>query len=353
MDFKFILDKYYLGFYILQRKMKNETKELSLIKKNYNNNIGYKKIKGEQLIDISPYVMDNDINNLLTDFIYTSEFNEIYKFFSNYDKREIAIKALNGKMPIYDYKLYEIKNYLWDKHRIGYKKIMKLYSDDVSIYLKDTDCKNVLEDFIKTNEYKKLYEETKKYMDLVQKEWQNNKNKINKFLSETLKIDFAIVPTVYITHPNSCGGCNIAKNEISWGHFRGIDDKNYNLTYLIHEGLHCLFPYDNSLTDDEINIQHTIIELISDYELYSFLSGKSTLNEGLEFLKEYKMVIYPYWLSYIGLTEKQQKERIKKDNISINHQCQENFENMNILDFFNFCCNYYNNEVAKKNVSKL
>ncbi len=348
MDFEFVLDEYFLAFYILKRKMHNESKEIRTIKESYKKNNGYKKIIGEKLLDFTVYEENDEINHLLTELISTKEFLTVYDSYTKFDKKEIAIKVLNDMIPNNNKEMTEVKNYLWDKYRLGYKKILNLDTDDALVYLKDLDCKSLIEEFIKTEEYKKLFKETKAYMQLIKKSWNENKNRINLFLRKLLKIDFSITPIVYISHPNTYKGCSFADNKIAWGHFRGEEDLNYNFIYLVHEGLHCLLPYSETATPDEASILHAIIELIADYELYSFLKGESTFEEGHKELMEYKKRIYPYWLNYVGLDTREQKERLKMDKIDINLLSKKELKNMNILQLLDFCCNKLNNESVQK-----
>lgn len=317
--------------------MVKESEELSKIKYDYEKNIGYQKIIGKKLINVASYTKDSDIYYLIAEFITTEEFLKSYESYTDIDKETVAIYILKGMISLNNAKIIEIENFLWNKYQKGYKKLLELNFNDPSIYFNDLDCKKLIKAFMKTDEYQKLFDETKEYMELIKKNWSEDKEKINKFLKEILRIDINIKPTVYISHPDTCQGQNFADNKIVWGHYRGISDLNYNLVYLIHEGLHCLLPFQSDFSNEKSYILHAIIELISDYELYSFLSNKSTLNEGHNYLVEYKKAIYPYWLEYIGLTDQEKHERTKKDNVSISYSDKKALKLMNILQFLDFC----------------
>ena len=345
MDLELILDEDYLAYFIFSKKMYNESKEIEDIKNKLyrDNNIGYKKILEEELLDVSIYLKDKNIKVLIEEFITTDKFNEIYKDYSNESKEVVAIKILRDIIRIEDKDLIKLKDDLWYKYMDGYKSVLNLTSFNVSVFLLDKDVKEVINYLKNTDIYKKLYKETEIYLNNVMKYWEDNKDFINYYLKRILKIEFNIKPKVYIVHPNLCEGYS-TNNEIVWGHYKGLDDPNYNLVYLTHEWLHCLLPFTEEDTEIDCNIKHSIIELISDYELYSLLKKKSTLKQGHTYLEEYKKFIYPYWLRYIGLNDNKIKERLEKDSIDSNDIDvieDSHLSNMNIKEFIDYCTKEY------------
>lgn len=352
MDFKFNLNEDYIAFWMLSRNMENETEQLKNIKNDLllSNSIGYKKIINKELLDDSISILNNpNINNLIQEFVNTEKFNEVYKDHESENKNVFALKILTSRVTDYDEKLKDTKNYLWDKYREEYKMMNDSFSNQkFEKYLEDKDVMSVVNNFKLTDEFKIALEETKYYFDVVKQQWDDNKYNINECLSKIIKKDFSITPEVYIVHPNSHGGLNFDKNKILWGHTKGIKDPNYNLTYLVHEGLHCLLPYDMFNYPNSNNIAHTVIELASDYELYSTLKGESTINEGHPNLKPYKQMLYPLWLEYMELTPEEKTEREKKDNISLPQITNEEIKNMNIYGFVNYCCKEYEKHLETK-----
>lgn len=346
MDFEFVLDENYLAFFILNTKMYNESKEMENIKNKLylDNDLGYKKILEELLLDSSIYLKDNNIKLLIENFITTDKFKEIYKLHSNESKELVAIKILKNIININDSDLEELKDDLWYKYKDGYWKLLNMNAYNPSIFMLDEDVIKTINSFKETDEFKILYDETRVYYQKVKKDWEGNKSKINNYLKNILKMNINIRPIVYISHPNTYKGFSFDNNKIAWGHYKGLEDPNYNLTYLVHEGLHSLLPFDKEETEMQSNIKHTIIEFVSDYELYSWLKGESTLNEGHPYLNEYRKFIYPYWLMYIGLNSGQIKERLVKDSVNSNELRnieQIDILNMNIQDFIQFCTEKY------------
>lgn len=341
MDFNFILDKNYIAYYILSTKMYNESNEIHNLKEMLlkDNDIGYKKILEQELLDSEIYLNDINIKKLIDEFINTNIFKQLYIKYNNNSKENIALKILKGFIQVDDNELERIKDNLWSKHMDAYRKLLNMNSYNPTIFLLDKDVMNSINHLKNTSEFKKIYEETKTYMDNVKKYWNEYKDKINEFLNKIIKNNLDVSLNVYVSHPNCYEGYSFGENNVAWGHYKGIEDPNYNLVYLVHEGLHHLIPFEN--TDNELvcYIKHSIIELASDYELYSLLKEESTLDQGHPYLKEYKEIIYPYWLRYIGLNDYQIKKRLEKDLVSTDNYVQigdKKESNMDIYEFINF-----------------
>lgn len=225
----------------------------------------------------------------------------------------------------------------------------------------------------------KYYNENLKYLSLIQNSWLKMKNGINKWLKDIIKLNPSEKSiSVYISHPKLNTGKCVDQKYIFWGHFKGINDINYNITYLCHENLHALLPNDNCMPpamklyyeknenitnqehwdtlnasienyykifDFEFDIIHTVIELISDNELYTILSRNSKYGEGHDnpdySLVRYKELILPYWFEYLGLSSKEKKERIP-NFINKNDGLLKENDKLNIENFINFLINNSN-----------
>lgn len=181
---------------------------------------------------------------------------------------------------------------------------------------------------------------------------------------------------VYVSHPKLNTGKCVHQKYIFWGHWKGINDVNYNITYLCHENLHGLLPNENCMPlamklyydkdknlsnqeqwdilnssiedyykifDFEFNIIHTVIELISDNELYTILSGNTKYKEGHNHLNyslvKYKELILPYWFEYLGLSSLEIKERNSDINVNKNDGLLEKNDKLSIENFINFLIN--------------
>ena len=128
MNFNFILDENYLAYFILNRKMHNESKEIEDIKKVFrsNNDVGYKKILEEDILDNKIYLSNIKIKKLIDAFILTDKFNEIYKLYQNESKYVAAIKILKNVIKIVDYEFENTKEDLWVKYMDGYRTLLNM-----------------------------------------------------------------------------------------------------------------------------------------------------------------------------------------------------------------------------------
>lgn len=298
IDFNFIVDSNYVAFWFLRRINTIEGKELELndklLKKHKK---GYSKLKGKELLNIKIYIDYLKGSNLINELVSNENFKIFHKNkFSNMDEYELAISILMNTIRIEDSNINNLKNILWNKYNEDYKKLLWSMNENVEVYMEDHDVKGLIEEFKKTEIFNKLLEETKEYYEKIKYEWDSRKNEINKFLSTYLRINFNCFPNTYIVHPISHVGCNY-EGKIIWGHTKGLNDIFYNLVYLVHESLHIILPPVFNRDDGEY-INHAVIEMISDYELYSLLSKKDKFGEGHPFLREYKEKIYPFWQKY-------------------------------------------------------
>ena len=339
MIFNFIIDENYLAYFILNREMYNESDELMKIKKDLEDDIGYKKIIQQEILNTSIYLKDNNTYDLINELISTNIFKDIYVDYTNESKEVIAIKVLKNLIAEDNEELDNLKEDLWNKYREPYQKLLNVGFYSPIPYLLDKDVLKTINDFKNADEFKRLYNETKEYFNYVKDNWNDKKDLINEYLNKILKIEINTKINVYITHPNTYTGYSFSGNNIAWGHYLGINDPIYNLTYLIHEAMHSIFPFERDEDKEKCNIKHAIIELISDYELQSLLKNKSTLKEGHPYLIDYKKKIYPYWLKYIGLNAEEFNKRLDKDQIDINKLKYEDkdISNLNINEFINFC----------------
>ena len=158
----------------------------------------------------------------------------------------------------------------------------------------------------KSKEFSRLYEETKEYLNFLEREW-SGKQKIiittaEEILGEKLpniKID------VLVTHPNLYNGTILPEsNTICWGHRENW--KNYSMVYLMHETLHLIL--DKKI--GRSHLAHAIIELVSDNELRVRLNGKGKYfkeqgeSVGHLFLYKLERAALPFWKKYLKNSNK-------------------------------------------------
>lgn len=167
------------------------------------------------------------------------------------------------------------------------------------ISIKEAD--KIKKEIEKSKEFKKLYKETREYLNIIKKRWQEKEKEIFDFIKE---ISGIYIPNkkikVFINHPKSNIGLSFSeKNAIFWGHPE--DWENYSVVYICHELMHILTKYKEKNKD----IMHALIELMTDNELRIKLngSGKYFKENGFEIghyeLRKLFKKILPYWEKYL------------------------------------------------------
>ncbi len=204
------------------------------------------------------------------------------------------------------------------------------------------DYQNFLELLTREEEFSIFFKELQDYAQKVIDYWEMNKAYTEKYMKEVLKTDIDISLIVYISHPYIREGRSFQNGIIAFGHYDGLEDPDYNYIYIFHESMHEVMPNDYiKWTKEQIDINHEVIELTSDYELYSRRTKQSKFTQGHPRLKEIRKQIYPYWLLYLGLTEDEIKQRMDFDNnhfdIEAYIEYKEDLSDMNIYEFRDFC----------------
>ncbi|MGI6324443.1 MAG: hypothetical protein ACOXZS_00585 [Bacilli bacterium] len=149
--------------------------------------------------------------------------------------------------------------------------------------------------------YNEMFEKSKQNMERIKQNWQAKKELINEFLRSVLGKDINDIVDAYILAPDMHFG-EAFKSWLVWGHDAGLNEPNFDLTYIIHEYLHILFNrHNNSEYDKNPKVVHTVIELIADDLLYSKLTGDPGKQlPGHAELEPYKEKIYPLFFEYLG-----------------------------------------------------
>lgn len=218
-------------------------------------------------------------------------------------------------------------------------------SESFEQFISQDDYTLKVKKILKDHLFLQYYVESLEYLNSIKDYWKSIESEINRWLDDTLRISQTKKSiSVYISHPKLNTGRCVNQKYIFWGHWRGIKDLDYNITYLCHEYLHTLLPnskytppaikmysnkdedvsnqehwdYLNSIIDNyyqiydfEFNIIHSVIELISDNELYTILSQKPKYKKGHSLLAKYKRIILPYWFEYLNLSTLDIEKRVK------------------------------------------
>ena len=219
----------------------------------------------------------------------------------------------------------DFANYLWDKYRVSYMTLQKDFQSE------EID-NNIISELEKQEFFKKLCDNANNNLERIKDNWGKSKNKINLFLDNIFKKEFALNETAIIMPPTLYAGMNIGDDQFVWGHKYGLVDKNYDLVYLVHESLHSYFP-NNNLT-------HAIIEKIADIELSKYLNNTDKPYDCHEYTKMHHIKILPFWNIYLNKSREDIEKENKDSNITYNLEDFAKYEtqikNMNIDSFTKF-----------------
>ena len=147
-----------------------------------------------------------------------------------------------------------------------------------------------------SDEFKVIFEQTEKYRQFCENEWNKNYERTRKVIQDLTQFDFEKDFEVFITHPSLRRGRGLGGNKIAWGHAE--DWPNYTVVYLWHEILHSYMG--------NAKLNHALIELITDYELRRQLGGPEypPFTEGHDYLHSIRDKLLPYWQKYLGSENK-------------------------------------------------
>lgn len=198
----------------------------------------------------------------------------------------------------------EFKNYLWGKYRESYEFFLHYepdhffsQPDPIQVFDKvNNQISDLLREVLASSEFKDLYKKTESYKEWLSGEWESKKAKVEEALKSILRIDLSNREVkVLVVHPSVGGGKHIGQGLILWG---GKEYwPNYNVVYLAHEFMHEILC--------SADIQHAVIELITDNELRIRLNGEgSYFKEGHEevghsSLRMIEEKLLPHWKEYL------------------------------------------------------
>jgi len=199
------------------------------------------------------------------------------------------------------------QNYAWRKNKQCYGLLTGMEKGLIGVRLRAVSQKmpSFLNDLEKSRSYKRILKQAKNYLEFCKGQWGKNYPAASKCVEKTTGLRLNKTLTVYITHPSLHNGFYAGQNIIAWGHNENWS--NYTTVYLWHEVLHSYFG--------KSDIDHTIIELITDNELRSRLNNvKYPPLEGHKSLLPLKKKILPHWRKYLKSEKKDIRKFAKKMN---------------------------------------
>lgn len=205
-----------------------------------------------------------------------------------------------------------LQNMLWEKYPrafyllTNHSEVAFIGNAPLEEFIKtQKETKKMLKDAFKTKEFQRLYDESKKYLIFLKKEWVKNREEALKILKELSGLDLPNKNiTVLITHPNLYRGFALPPYNVMGFGF-AEDWKNSSTVYLCHELMHYITKNTRTM--------HALIKLMTDNELRIRLNKKgkyfifqnppeqkdSPLYTYFNQLRDLEKKIYPYWKEYL------------------------------------------------------
>lgn len=239
---------------------------------------------------------------------------------------------------------------------IKYKKEYNFcYKDRLEIvkygkdYIPDNDV--LYNAVFESSLFKSLKKETNRHRLHIMKLWDSNKDEINNYIKDVLRIPFPKKTNLYIIHPRLEVIEYIDKtNSVIWGSDK---DKYDALTVMLL-----------TVTKGIININHdyeeigkSILELSIINEIGERISHHHTYQLGDPILKVIKRQIYPFWLMYLGYNEKETiLNKMIEDKIGFDldkYPLDKNIKKLNLQQFIDFCVKNSKHILKINNIMKM
>lgn len=212
---------------------------------------------------------------------------------------------------------------------------------------------NSLKTVFNSEEFLTLYDESEKYRLKVQEKWNNLEPKVRQYFSEKLGIKEDKRIKVNVVNPKFNTGTNNLKDEIFWGHFRSESEPYYDVVYMMHESLHCLYPYKKNWNLEQCGICHGLIELATDNELRCLLEGNiQNYSEGHQDNNLRRNKLLPIWCAFLGKSEEEIEvlKKLQGADFSNYNKLLENktIKQMNFSNLMDYCIENYRHFEVKE-----
>ena len=238
--------------------------------------------------------------------------------------------------------MQKLKQKIW----INYKKEYNDTFRDNPLILKDPknfipNDDTVYNIILETKEYEKIKKETEKFRNDLLRVWDENKKKSIEELKAILRFDIKLyhVLVVYdkldiidVTEPKSK-----KVNTIVWG--KSLDVKNPFST-IIKLVFEIIKKEMKNYQEEYKDIVDAVIELAILNEFATRTFGVTNYLTGDNTLKFLKKQIYPYWLMYLGVSENELSEYMKRDNIFFEiskYPYEKQLKRLDLYSFIDFC----------------
>lgn len=247
----------------------------------------------------------------------------------------------------------KFKKMLYTKYKKEYNFCYKDRSEIVKYgkdFIPDND---ILYNAVLTSSlFKSLKKETMRHKNNIERMWDSNKNEINDYIKDVLRIPYPKLINVFIIHPRLeiCEYVRDSKSLI-WGSEK---DKYDVLTMILEAVTKGLLIIENINYQNNREIVDSILELSIINEIGKRISKNLTYDLGDPVLKLIKRQIYPFWLMYLGYNDKEKVlNKMIDDRIGFDldkYPIDKNMKKLNIKTFTEYCIKNSKNILKLNNI---
>ena len=199
--------------------------------------------------------------------------------------------------------------------------------------------------------FKSLKKETNRHRIHIMKLWDSNKNEINDYIKDVLRISFPSKTNLYIIHPR----LEVIEyiddsNSVIWGSDKDKYDALTVMLLTVTKGI-------ININRDFEEIGKSILELSIINEIGERISHSHTYDLGDPILKVIKRQIYPFWLMYLGYNEKETiLNKMIEDKVGFDldkYPLDKNIKRLNLQQFIDFCVKNSKHILKINNIMKI
>ena len=206
-----------------------------------------------------------------------------------------------------------------------------------------------------SNLFKSLKKETMKHRNNIERMWEGNKEIINNEINTVIRISFPKIISVFIVHPRfEITEYLREQNSLVWGSEKDKYDVLTIFLSLITKGI---LLKNHSEFQNNKEILNSIIELSVVNEIGKSISKNFNYDLGNPVLKIIKRQIYPFWLMYLGYTDKERiLNKMIDDKIGFDlekYPLDRSLKKMNLELFTEYCIKNSRNILKLNNIIKI
>lgn len=235
--------------------------------------------------------------------------------------------------PSISMKMHMFKQKLWLIYKKEYKKIENDKDEILSDYKNFIPDDNTLYDLIEDSSvFPVLIKDVEHHRIKLMKEWDLIKRKVNKELSNILRIE-SDTYQVIVLHPSMESELSsFNAKSIGWGKKADLEDSFVTIlkmiTLILKEKVH----YQDNTDED---IKNAILELAVENEVYTRIRESNYFGKNQELLS-IKKDLYPYFLMYLGINLEDTTPYMMRDNMAFDIEKYTNEIQLRNLDIFEF-----------------